>query len=182
MRGNAAVSRRERLVVVALGAFVVVLAVTAAVTAGVRLRGLPPSIPASGAGSGVVELSPDAARHPQGGAVRDQLQRHFDSINQRDYAGWTTTVVDKRAARSPEPKWRSDYRSTQDGTIRIDRIDDAQTGALLVRIRFVSTQDVADAPDATPAPRLCWLSTLPMEGTPPRIGLTQGDGSVSTAC
>ncbi len=81
--------------------------------------------------------------------MREQLQRHYDAINARDYEGWRGTVVQQRADGLPEPEWQQAYASTRDGTIRIDRIDriDAAPDAgLLVRVRFVSTQDVADAP------------------------------------
>lgn len=162
---------------------VAVLAGTAAVMAGNRQ---PPSAPATGAGSATVTLSLDAARHPSGPGIAAQLQRHYDAINRRDFAAWKTTVVEKRAAVLPEPAWRKAYASTTDGTIHIDRIDPPDAGApedtLVARLRLVSTQDLADAPDEAKAARVCWLISLPMEGTPPRIGMTRGDTSIATPC
>jgi hypothetical protein len=121
--------------------------------------------------------------------VRDQLQRHFDAINAKDYRAWTTTVVPQRAKRLDEAEWRAAYASTTDGTIRIDRIDplpatgvgDAGDG-VLVRVRFVSTQNVEDAPPDLRAPRICWRSTLPMRGLPPLIDMTGGGSSLREAC
>lgn len=171
------------MIIAALAAVVAGLAGTAAFAPASRQ---PPRPPQTGAGSDTVTLSLDASRHPSGPGIQVQLQRHFDAINSRDYATWKSTVVEKRAALLPEPAWRKAYATTTDGTIRIDRIDPpdagAPEGALAVRLRFVSTQDVADAPANAKAPRVCWLSSLPMEGTPPRIGMTRGDTSVPTAC
>jgi hypothetical protein len=139
-------------------------------------------VPTEGAGPSVVELSADAARHPDGEAVRAQLQRHYDAINVRDYASWRDTVVPARADALPEPAWRKAYATTRDGTIRIHRIDRTVDGALLVRVRFVSTQATEDAPDEVPAERICWRSTLPMTGAPPRIDMTGGGSSQAEAC
>lgn len=166
-----------------LGVLVAGLAVTAAVGSGARQRALPPAPPANGAGSPAVTLSPDAGQYPGAAVVRDQLQRHFDAINARDYAAWKATVGDRRAAQQSETAWRADYATTTDGSIRIDRIDKAADGALLVRLRFVSTQSIDDKPGNPPGPRLCWTSTFPFEGVPPRIGIARGaDASLSTPC
>lgn len=137
--------------------------------------------PVSGAGDAEVVLSADAAAHPAGEAVRAQLQRHFSAINARDYAAWAGTVVPERAAALPEPDWQAAYASTRDGSIRVDRIDD-RPGGVLVRVRFVSTQDVAAAPPAAPAPRVCWRTSLPMSGTPPVIELTAPGVSAPERC
>lgn len=147
--------------------------------------GKPRDIPVSGAGSRVVELSADATVHPAAEAVRAQLQRHYDAINGRDYEEWSATVVPARSDALDRDAWNAAYGSTQDGTIRIDRIDAAggEPGAdLLVRVRFISTQDLADAPADVQSERICWLSTLPMTGSPPRIAMARGGSSVAMAC
>jgi hypothetical protein len=145
-------------------------------------RAAPRPVPTEGAGPSVVELSADAARHPDAEAVRAQLQRHYNAINVRDYASWRDTVVPARANALPESAWREAYATTRDGTIRIHRIDRAGDGALLVRVHFVSTQAREDAPDDVPAERICWRSTLPMTGAPPRIDMTGGGSSQAEAC
>lgn len=149
----------------------------------------PRPVPAQGAGPGEVELSADAGAHPAADAVREQLQRHFDAINSKNYQAWKTTVVPERAERLDEAEWRDAYASTTDGTIRIDRIDplsEAGEGdtvdGVLVRVRFVSTQNAEDAPPDLQAPRICWRSTLPMRGMPPLIDLTEGGSSLREAC
>jgi hypothetical protein len=151
-----------------------------------RTRSGPPAVPAEGAGSSEVELSPDAADHPAGDAVLEQLQRHYDAINGRDYAQWRATVVPARAAALGEAEWQKAYATTKDGSIRVERIDldpDAESGSgLLVRLRFVSTQAVGNAPSDLPVGRICWRSTLPMRGTPPLIDVTGGGSSAREAC
>jgi hypothetical protein len=145
-------------------------------------RSGPAEVPAAGAGPGEVRLSPDAADHPAADAVQEQLQRHYDAINARDYPGWAATVVPARSDALPEDDWQDAYATTRDGSIHVARIDAAPDGALLVRVRFVSTQDLADAPPDLPAERICWHSTLPMRGTPPRIDVTGGGSSARQAC
>jgi hypothetical protein len=169
---------------VAVGLGVVLLAGGAlAWTVGAAPADADPFVPPGvGAGPGTVQLSSEARRHPAGAAVLAQLQTHYDAINARDYAAWTTTVVRSRVDSLPEADFARAYASTVDGSMRVDRIDDGPDGELLVRLRFVSTQDVADAPPDVPAERICWRSTLPMTGSPPRIDETRGGSSVPEAC
>jgi hypothetical protein len=146
----------------------------------------PPPVPAEGAGSSEVQLSAGAAIHPAAERVRAQLQRHYDAINERDYAQWRATVVPARAAALDEGDWQDAYASTKDGSIRVERIDPDRSaepdGGLLVRVRFISTQAVEDAPPDLRAERICWRSTLPMRGTPPLIDVTGGGSSARQAC
>jgi hypothetical protein len=100
-------------------------------------------------GSGIVELSQDAAAHPQADAVRALLQRHFDAINNRDYAAWASTVVGRRSREMPEPKWQADYSSTKDGSILVHRIEPSPDGTIVL-LSFTSTQDAAKAPASLP--------------------------------
>jgi hypothetical protein len=151
-------------------------------TAGPAPLAAPPAVPAEGVGSGEVLLSADAVQHPAVDAVQAQLQRHYDAINARDYAGWAATVVPARAEALPEDDWQDAYATTRDGSIRVDRIDADADGGLLVRVRFVSTQAVQDAPPDLPAERICWRSTLPMRGTPPLIDRTGGGSSAREEC
>lgn len=174
----------------ATGVVAIVLAVLVVVggAAALASRGGsgPPEVPADGAGSGEVELSPDAAEHPEAEAVRAQLQRHYDAINGREYEQWLETVVPERAKALGESDWQKAYATTEDGSIRVDRIDpDPDAGAeggLLVRVRFISTQSVDNAPSDLPVERICWRSTLPMRGTPPLIDMTGGGSSAREAC
>jgi hypothetical protein len=173
---------------IALGAMLAVgggVAAASRSATGVAPYASPRPVPVAGAGAGEVELSAGAAVHPAADVVREQLQRHYDAINSRDYAGWRATVVAERSDGLPEPAWQEAYASTRDGSIRIDRIDPApgsSDAGLLVRVRFVSTQDVDDAPPDLRVPRICWRSTLPMRGLPPLIDRTGGGSSIRAAC
>lgn len=100
-------------------------------------------------GPGIVQLSPDAAAHPQADAIRALLQRHFDAINNRDYAAWASTVVGRRSREMPEPKWQADYVSTRDGSILVHRIEPSPDGTIVL-ISFTSTQGQAQAPVGLP--------------------------------
>jgi hypothetical protein len=172
--------RSTTAVALVLAALLVVGGATALATR--TNRPGPPGVPDEGAGSSQVRLSPDAANHPAAEAVRAQLRRHYDAINERDYAQWRATVVPARAEALNETDWRDAYATTQDGSIRVERIDAAPDGGLLVRVRFISTQAVEDAPPDLPAERICWRSTLPMRGAPPLIDVTGGGSSAREAC
>jgi hypothetical protein len=176
---------RSTTAVVAI-ALAVVVVVGGAAALATRDRSGPPQVPAEGVGSSEVELSPDAAEHPAGEVVRMQLQRHYDAINGRDYEQWRATVVPARAAALSEAEWQEAYSTTQDGSIRVERIDpDPDAGSdegLLVRVRFISVQAVEKAPPDLQVGRICWRSTLPMRGTPPLIGTTGGGSSAREAC
>ncbi|HYH33194.1 MAG TPA: hypothetical protein VD903_22715 [Pseudonocardia sp.] len=174
-------TRRAALVVaLLLAAMLVAGGATALAVRGSAGAALP--VPGEGAGPGEVELSPYAARHPEAGSVRAQLQRHYDAINERDYAQWRATVVAARAEALGEDAWHDAYATTRDGTIRVHRIDPAPDGGLLVRVAFVSTQAAEDAPPDLQATRICWRSTLPMRGAPLRIDLTGSGSSAREAC
>ena len=177
-------TRTTKAVVAIVLAVLVVVGGAAALAT--RDRSGPPQVPAEGVGSSEVELSPDAAEHPAGEVVRTQLQRHYDAINGRDYEQWRATVVPARAAALSEAEWQEAYSTTQDGSIRVERIDpDPDAGSdegLLVRVRFISVQAVEKAPPDLQVGRICWRSTLPMRGTPPLIGTTGGGSSAREAC
>jgi hypothetical protein len=150
--------------------------------AGPAPRYAPPAVPATGAGAALVLLSADARAHPAGQAVRAQLQRYFDAINAKDHAAWAATVVPQRVQEQPAPVWLAGVDSTVDGTIRVDRIDDLDGGRVLARVRFVSVQDIADAPAAVSAERICWRASFPMSGNPPLLESGQVGNVLAEAC
>jgi len=141
-----------------------------------------PDPPATGAGSATVLLSADARTHPAAPGVLAQLQRYFDAINARDHTAWAATVAPERAAEQPQDVWLAAVDTTLDGTIRIDRIDDLDGGRVLVQVRFVSVQDLSDAPAAVPAPRICWRASLPMSGSPPLLESGDPGNALAAAC
>jgi hypothetical protein len=142
----------------------------------------PSAVPADGVGSTAVVLSADATLHPDHQAVLDRLQAYFDAINARDHAAWAAAVTPERAAQQPEADWQAGVRSTRDGSVRVDRIVDAGPGTTLALVRFVSTQDVADAPADLRVARICWRQALPMTGTPLRIASGSPSDTLATPC
>ncbi|WP_300008219.1 hypothetical protein [Pseudonocardia sp.] len=168
-------------VVLAGGLGVAWFAAGRSVSAVPPLRAAPP-VPAAGVGDTTVLLSADALTHPAHELVRSQLQLHYDAINRKDYQAWAATVVPARSGSLDQEAWLDAYGSTRDGTIRIDRIDDLEGARVLVRVRFVSTQAITDAPQDVPARRICWHSSLPMSGVPPLIELTGAGSSRAEAC
>ncbi len=187
MRQTGVVRTGALLIAAVLGVLLVAGGVAGWVLGGRPVSGLAPhyaaaALPASGAGEGTVLMSAGARQHPAGEAVRAQLQRHFDAINSGDYTAWATTVVPARADALPQSAFTKAYGSTRDGTIRVDRVDDLDGGRILARVRFVSTQDIADAPPDLPAPRICWRGSLPMTGDPPRIETSSGANSLRGSC
>ncbi|PPK69183.1 hypothetical protein V5P93_001561 [Actinokineospora auranticolor] len=109
-----------------------------------------------------VRATQDAIRHPLYETVRQLLQTHFDAINGKNYARWRTTVTDARAKDMPEDNWRSAYRSTQDGTIVVYRIETGPANNARVLLSFVSQQDPADAPLELPVGCIRWNVVFPL--------------------
>ncbi len=111
-------------------------------------------------GPSTVELSPDAAAHPAAPLIQDLLQRHFNAINNRDYAAWASTVVARRSAEMAEPQWQRAYASSRDGGILVNRIEPSWDGGDVVLLAFTSTQDPASAPANLPDSRCTrwWVS------------------------
>ncbi|NKQ59270.1 hypothetical protein HFP15_41180 [Amycolatopsis sp. K13G38] len=114
-------------------------------------------------GPGTVELTPDAAQHPQHDVVERLLQTYFDAINTRDYDQWKVTVTRDRIQAKPRPAWLNDYKTTKDGSILVYRIDAVAEADMRVLLGFTSTQDASDAPDELPgASCVHWRLSLPL--------------------
>jgi hypothetical protein len=109
-----------------------------------------------------VGATPDAIAHPLYRTVRDLLQRYFDSINDKDYGAWLTTVTADRAERQPESAWHTAYRSTSDGSVVIYRIELGDDDTARVLMTFVSVQDEADAPRELPSDCIQWSVVFPL--------------------
>ncbi|PWK81810.1 hypothetical protein C8D88_116223 [Lentzea atacamensis] len=119
-----------------------------------------PSSSVSGAalpGGSEVRLSPDSFTHPDRTSVQKVLQKYFDAINERDFAGWRGVVSARRASQAVEKTWLAAYETTQDGGVVVQRVEsDVVARRLRVLISFVSTQDVSKAPVAMPEPCIRW--------------------------
>jgi hypothetical protein len=113
-------------------------------------------------GSSTVELTTDAADHPQGQGVRTLLQNYFNAINDRDYPKWTAAVTAERRQTKTRTEWLADFKSTKDGSILVYRIDTVSPGQLRVLVALTSTQNESDAPVGLPATCVRWRLALPV--------------------
>ena len=113
-------------------------------------------------GPRTVELTADAVAHPEDEPVRALLQTYFDAINDRSYDRWKTTVTTDRVRAKSQSEWLAEYRSTQDGSIIVYRIESTPQNGLQVLLAFTSTQNVADAPPNLPEACIRWRLALPV--------------------
>ncbi|HET6502428.1 MAG TPA: hypothetical protein VFG87_16855 [Amycolatopsis sp.] len=113
-------------------------------------------------GSHTVELTPDAAAHPQQKDVRVLLQSYFDAINEKNYDGWKNSVTRDLGATKTHAEWLHDFRTTEDGSILVYRIDEQPDQSLRVFLGFTSTQDPSAAPQALQVSCLRWNLVLPL--------------------
>ncbi|MFD9738938.1 hypothetical protein [Umezawaea sp. NPDC059074] len=125
----------------------------------------PTSVPRSEQpGDRTVRLSVDAGLHPDGDRVRGLLQQYFDAINDRNYQAWSDSVTTEVARRLREPQWESNYQTTADGSVEVQRIDASSAERLRVMISFVSVQDVSKAPADLPVDCIRWHVVFPLQG------------------
>ncbi|WP_199443383.1 hypothetical protein [Umezawaea beigongshangensis] len=97
-------------------------------------------------GDPTVQLSQDAAVHPDGEVVRGVLQRYFDSINDKNYDNWRDAVTRERGGQYDRARWNLDFSTSRDGDVLVHRIDDASVDTLRVLLSFTSTQELTRAP------------------------------------
>ncbi|MBB4967783.1 hypothetical protein [Saccharothrix violaceirubra] len=116
-------------------------------------------------GTTTVQLTVDAASHPDGPRVRDLLQQYFDALNAHDFAAWTGMVTPERLERADRDRWLADYDTTRNGSVVVRRLETTTTDRLRVMITFTSTQDVAKAPPALPVDCIRWRVVYPLRDT-----------------
>jgi hypothetical protein len=121
-----------------------------------------PLRPSDQPGPRTVELTADAAAHPQHEQVRALLQSYFDAINNRDYVQWTSSVSAERRQNKTRNEWAGEYKSTQDGSILVYRIETVGQAQLRALVAFTSTQDIGEAPVGLPETCIHWRLTLPV--------------------
>lgn len=121
-----------------------------------------PVPPGKQPGDRTVTAAADATAHPLYQTVRQLLQTYFDAINSHRYEQWRTVVSSRRAKFQPEKDWRTAYRTTQDGSIVIYRIETGPADTARVLLTFTSTQDIKDAPLELPEPCIRWKVVFPL--------------------
>lgn len=112
--------------------------------------------------SGLVQTDAGTAAQPSAQTVLALLDRHFTAINRRDYAGWSFTVVTRRAQQQSAASWRNAYSSTTDSSVVVTSLTPSGSDSAVVGITFVSTQDLTQAPADLPATQVCWTSQWPV--------------------
>lgn len=140
--------------------------------------------PAEQPGPTLVTLAAQALAHPDGEPVRRLLQQHFDAITVGDFDSWIGTVTEEQAAGTDRAVWQRQYRSTRDGSIRVQHIQPELGGGLRVLIAFTSVQDPMDAPADAPFRCLRWWVSYPVvfESGALRIAPSDPDNSQHAAC
>ncbi len=129
----------------------------------------------------VVLVGAAANDDPQRSEIRELLQKHFDSINKRDYQGWRATVTEPQVGELPEDAWLQAYASTRDTDISVIAITSKPRQAQLT---FRSRQAAAQAPDKT-STCLNWRITVPLVSNPDGsllIGRSVTDSAGYQAC
>jgi hypothetical protein len=175
---------------------VVTVVLAGAVSTGMLLRDRPPVAAGVGAkpikappkqaepGPATVTLVEDVAAHPDAARIRAVLQTYFDAINAGDYKLWSSAVIPQWARDIGEDAWRSQYRSTLDGSIVVHRLEPRATGGLVALTSFTSVQDPADAPPELPVRCLRWWVSYPLIGEKDqlRMGPTSPSANLRVAC
>jgi hypothetical protein len=118
--------------------------------------------PSEQPGPDTVQLTQDAALHPQHEIVRALLQNYFNAINRRDYSAWTSTVTQDRVRQKSQAAFLADYQTTKDGSILVYRIETLPMQDLRVFLAFTSTQDPSAAPLQLKAGCVRWNIVFPL--------------------
>lgn len=135
--------------------------------------------PSEQPGPATVEGTLDATSHPLYETVRELMQRYFDAINSHDYQAWQRTVTRERIEATDEATWRANYRTTQDGSILIYRIELGERDTARVLMTFTSVQNPANAPKELPAPCIHWNVVFPLVEKPDGWKLDSSAASAS---
>ncbi|MGI8418657.1 MAG: hypothetical protein ACR2P2_21150 [Nakamurella sp.] len=125
----------------------------------------------------VVLVGAAANDDPQRAEIRDLLQKHFDSINKRDYQEWKDTVTEPQVGELPEAAWQQAYGTTKDSDISVIAITAKPRQA---QVTFRSRQAAAQAPDKK-STCLNWRITVPLVDEPDGGGLLIGRSVTDTA-
>ena len=119
--------------------------------------------------------------HPRAEDIRDVLQGYFDSINNRDYAAWVSTVSAAQSSAQDPQRWAKEYSTSVDSNLVVTAVSD---DPLRARIKFTSQQSVELAPPTLPADCIDWDVTYLLSDTDQGLVLSGIDPSAQsmTAC
>lgn len=106
-----------------------------------------------------VELSAQAAKHPDATAIRELVSLNFRSINTLDYQLWADTVTPEQSAAFGPQEWLDAYRTSKDRGIEIVAIE---PDTRWITITFNSSQAIDKAPADEPSTCLNWKIVRPV--------------------
>jgi hypothetical protein len=129
-------------------------------------------------------LAEDVALHPDAERIRRVLQQYFDAINAGDYKLWSGAVIPQWTRDMSEAAWRTQYRSTLDGSMVVHRLEPRAGGGLVALTSFTSLQNPADAPPELPVRCLRWWVSYPLIGESEalRLGPSSPAANQMAAC
>jgi hypothetical protein len=84
--------------------------------------------------------------------VQALFQRYFDSINNKDYAGYAATMLHPMS----QETFSTGYLTTHDSMAAITGIQPSGADSVMASVSFTSTQDPSNAPAQLRVPRICW--------------------------
>ncbi|MGH3821695.1 MAG: hypothetical protein ACRDRA_02440 [Pseudonocardiaceae bacterium] len=146
------------------------------------VQNVPPRPPEPGPAT--VVLVEDVVLHPGADRIRKVMQQYFDAINAGDYQLWSGAVIPQWARDTGEAAWRTQYRSTLDGSMVVHRLEPRAGGGLVALTSFTSLQNPADAPPELPVRCLRWWVSYPLvgEGEALRLGPSSPTANRLVAC
>ena len=125
----------------------------------------PSSAPPATAPSGTAELDPpvelsaQAANHPDAAAIALLVSRNFKSINTLDYQLWADTVTPEQSEALGPEDWLEAYRTSKDRNIEIVAIE---PDTRWITMTFNSSQAVEKAPTDARSTCLDWKVVRPV--------------------
>ncbi|MEJ7650504.1 MAG: hypothetical protein WKF57_15945 [Nakamurella sp.] len=106
-----------------------------------------------------VDLSAQAAKHPDATAIQKLVSLNFRSINTLDYQLWADTVTPEQSAAFGPEDWLNAYRTSKDRDIEIVAIE---PDTRWITITFNSSQAIDKAPPDEPSTCLNWKVVQPV--------------------
>jgi len=117
-----------------------------------------PSAPAS---APLAALAPAAALYPGAVAIEKVIDRYFQAINRRDYAGYLTTQSADNAMTASQ--FQAGFESTRDSAVLITGITSGFDGRPAADVTFTSRQQPQDGPEGESCTN--WHVTMYFDGS-----------------
>jgi hypothetical protein len=123
--------------------------------------GLVPGGPSAPASAPLAALAPAAALYPGAVAIEKVIDRYFQAINSRDYAGYLTTQSADNAMTASQ--FQAGFESTRDSAVLITGITSGFDGRPAADVTFTSRQQPQDGPEGESC--TAWHVTMYFDGS-----------------